>query len=440
MSGATVSDLIHAMSSVRKSIQLYPPAHPEYKDSVATLVATATECLADGAIVLNRHEGRLYRGSEVIADGAPGMTSLGDAMEARRIESLTIEPGFEEQDAVGLAEVLNLKPSPSLDVEGELASRGVARVRVSSLLDDEDAEREERDRQRDEDRALYRHLLSRLRSLAETAQSGDAPQVSQAGPMVQGILERLLEDDAAVLGLATMNAKSEQDLMHAVNVMIYSLTLGTGLGIPQDGLTSLGLSALVHDIGKVAFDSSDPGQAEAMGPMHPTIGADLLSRLPDEERTPMLVAYEHHMHFDGSGYPVREEGYVPHPYSRMVAVANRYDRLTKQGPDGEPLSPDRAVMQILREAGTVLDPFYTRLFVKALGVFPIGCVVRLSDHAVGVVAARGSHPLRPTVRLVFDATGTRMDDPVDLDLSEDERTIVEVVEAGSLQLEVADCL
>jgi HD-GYP domain-containing protein (c-di-GMP phosphodiesterase class II) len=436
-----VVPLIGALSAARKAIQLYPPAHPTYQEAIGALLDAAATALGEGPFSLNLHEGRLYDGSDVVPGDSPTVASLAEAMEARRIESIVFEAGFAQEDAVGLAQVLNLRPSTELDVQAELESRGVAGVRVSSLTDEEAEERAERDRVRSQDRASYQRLVSTLRALSSQAAGGQPLELAQAGPMVEGILSRLVEDEAAVLGMATINAGSEMDLLHAMNVMIYSLNLGVALGIPEEGLTVMGLSALMHDIGKAAFDRSEPDEARAARVFHPTVGAEILSRIPDEAgTTAMLVAYEHHMGVDGGGFPEHTEDYVAHPYSRIVAIANRFDGLTKRGIDDEPLSPDRAVMRLLDEAGTALDPFFTRLFVRSLGVFPVGCLVRLSDHSVGVVCARGDEPLTPTVRLVFGPDGIRLEAPHDVDLAGDERDVVEVVDPEGLGIAVADYL
>ena len=74
----------------------------------------------------------------------------------------------------------------------------------------------------------------------------------------------------------------------------------------------------------------------------------------------------------------------------------------------------------------------------APGPIPIGCVVWLSDHSVGVVCRRGDEPLTPAVRVLYDPAGHELDAPVDVDLAEDERSIVEVVDPDSLQLSVSD--
>jgi HD-GYP domain-containing protein (c-di-GMP phosphodiesterase class II) len=249
-----------------------------------------------------------------------------------------------------------------------------------------------------------------------------------------------MEDGAAVLGLAMMRDPSEADLFHSVNTMIYALTIGVGLEIPEEGLNALGVAGLLHDVGKLAFDRTDPAQAERIKMLHPRIGAEVLSRMPEIDRSAMLVAYEHHFRPDGSGWPEMEAGYVAHPYSRMVGIADRYDRLTTDPPAGEGLTPDRAVVQLLRETAGSLDQTFTRVFVREMGAFPVGCLVRLSDQSVGVVCAPGDDPLQPRVRLVYGTDGLALETKVETDLAGSELSIVEVVPPADLSETVSDHL
>jgi HD-GYP domain-containing protein (c-di-GMP phosphodiesterase class II) len=434
-------DLVSAISSARRAVQLYPPAHPSHREAIGAVVGAVGACTSgEGVFVLNLHEGRLYHGSNVLPSDSPASAALAQSLERHRVQSLTFDPTFAEKDAVALAEVLNLRPAPELSFEQELSSRGAAAITVGILVDDDQTVREERDRQREQDRALYRQLISALRSLNEQVASGASPNVDQASAMVGDIMSRLVEDDAAVLGMAMMNARDEGALFHSINVMIYSLALGLALGLPDEGLLTIGIAALLHDVGKAAFDADDPSQARAAQLLHPEEGAEILARLPDEDKTSMLVAYEHHMGVDGSGYPEHPREYVTHPFSRMVAIADRYENLTKRGLDGECLTPDRAVMRLLTEAGHGLDPLFARLFAKALGVFPIGSVVRLSDHSVGVVRASTDDLLSPRVRLLFDERGLEYEEPLEIDLTQDEREILEVLDPETLELQVADRL
>lgn len=421
-------------------MQLYPSSHPAFQEALLELELAVVETAAGEPFVLNLHQGHLYNGSTVIARDVNGAETVAEMFETRSIESLTFEPSFRATDAAALTEVFSLKPTPSLDIEAELLARGVSSVSVSFLATPDSGEREERDRTRDADRALYRRVIDALRSLSEQVADGGAADVDRAHGLVGGILERMMEDPAAIMALATMRGAGERTLFHSLNVMLYTLILGNRLGLPEEGLSALGTAAMLHDVGKSAFDADDLMQLEAMRTMHPKVGADILQRAALDNPAPMLVAYEHHMHVDGGGYPERAADYIAHPYSRMIAVADRYENLTNAAPGREGLTPDRAIVQVLRETGSVLDPFFARLFASAMGVFPVGSLVRLSDQSVAVVSRPGEDPLTPVVRLAYDAQGIEPSEPTELDLAHCALTILEVVPPESLNVEVSDKL
>jgi HD-GYP domain-containing protein (c-di-GMP phosphodiesterase class II) len=433
-------DVIIALSAGRKANQLYPPEHPAFVETIDAIITSVGEATADGQFQLNLHKGRLYQESTVLPDDVPGVASMEEAFESRKLESMTLHPGLEYAEAISLVEVLSLRTTADLDIEAELEKRGVTHVTLAVLEDEDSEERAERERLRAQDRALYNKLVGILREMSTQVAQGSMTDLTGATSLVGNVLNRLMDDQSAVLGLATIRGQSETGLFHSINVMIYSLTLGSALGLPEEGLSSLGLSALLHDIGKAAFDADDPAQAEPMHLMHPKIGADILSRLPGDDKSPMLVAYEHHMHVDGSGFPERAEDYITHPYSRMVAIANTYANMIVTGTSGEPLTPDKAIVQILRESGSKLDPLFARLFTKAMGIFPVGCMVRLSDQSVGVVSNTSENLLAPTVRIVYDTAGLTIEDPEDVALEESELEIIEVVDPDSLDVEVSQHL
>lgn len=435
----TSAEVVSALAGARKAIQLYPPTHPAHDEALDGLVTAVDAMTRAGSFVLNWHEGRLYHESVVIPADVPGIASVAESFEVRGIESLTFHPGFKSSDALGLTQVLSLKPSPTLDIEAELASREVVGVQVSVLEKEDDEEKAERDRQRQADRAMYQRSVAAIRRVREALAAGSG-DIGDTESLVESVMQRMTADPAAMLGLATMRGTSERDLFHSLNVMIYTLVLGQRLGLPDEGLAPLGLSALMHDVGKAAFVHDDPAQAEPMKLMHPKVGADILQRIALDNPAPMLVAYEHHMYADGTGWPERAADYVAHPYSRMVQIADRFENLTNPQDGVASMTPDKAVVQVLREAGGLLDPFFARLFANALGVFPVGCLVRLSDQSVGVVARHGDDPLAPVVRLAYDARGNELDDPEEIDLAQGDVRIVEVIDPNSLNVMVADKL
>ncbi len=440
MSTADILVAISALAALRKAVHLYPETHPAYRTAFETVIESLQRATATGPLTVNVHLGRLYHESQVLPNDAPGARSLEQTLEAHRVESVTILPGVRPADILGLLEALDRKPSPAFDLSDELAQRGISTIVARQLVDEERERAERREREREQDRATYRRLVGWLHAMASRVQAAQEPNVTEALPVVESILCRMLEDSSPVLALTVMNGGDEAESFHSINTMIHAVLLGLELHIPPEGLTTLALSAMLHDIGKAMLDprrSSSPDEYRR----HPELGAEVLSRMQGQDRTPLLVAYEHHMGHDGSGFPSREAGYVTHPYSRMVAIADTYARLTAAPPSGHGSTPDEAVLRLLELSdGGPLDPLFTRLFVKALGVFPVGCVVRLSDQSVGVVCARGSDPLHPRVRLTFDADGLPLDPQRDIDPAERGLTIVEVVRPDDLALDVSEHL
>lgn len=436
----SVSDVIAALAAARRGVGLYPVDHPAYAASLDAVVSATRDASRGESIVINWHQGRLYHESALIPPEVSGSRAMAEAFERRNIESLTLLPGFDRKDALGLVEVLASKTDNGMDAKESLAAKAVRNASVSVLAREDDPELEERDRLRQSDRALYQRAIMALRELQGRFSAGGDAELGETPGLVNGIMTRLAADPSAVLALATIRSSSEQALFHSLNVMIYALVLGHRLGLPDEGLTSLGLCALLHDVGKNAFDLDDPEQTDIARLSHPQVGAEILQRVAPEDPAPMLVAYEHHMWANGGGWPSREADYVAHPYSRMVAVADRYENLVFPTDGSDPMTPDRAVVAVLEEASTVLDPVFARLFANALGAFPVGCLVRLSDHSVGVVAQLGDDPLAPVVRLSFDSRGHEIDARPDMDLSQGDVRIVEVIDPASLNVAVADRL
>lgn len=435
-----VTRVVSTLASSRRAMQLYPPAHPAYAETFQALLDAVSDATAAGPLTLNLHKGRIYNENVVVPDEVTGHAAIAEAFESRNIESLTFAPGFSASDGVGLIEVLSLKPGPSLDIEHELAERGVRAVKVAFLLDENEDDREERDRQREADRALYHRLMAALRDLTGRMAAGGAPDIAQASTLVGSVLSRLMDDAPAIMGLATMRGADDRSMFHSLNVMIYSLVLGQRLGLADDQMVSLGMAALMHDIGKTAFDADDSAQAEPMRLMHPRVGAEILERLSLEDPVPMLVAYEHHMRVDGSGWPQPPADHELHSFSRIVAIADFFENLTNAPAGSDSVTPDRALAHVLQQSGTALDPVLARLFVDALGVFPVGCLVRLSDQTVGVVSRPGDDPMTPVVRVAFDMRGTELEEAEEVDLSAGDVRIVEVIEPEALAIEVADKL
>ena len=165
----------------------------------------------------------------------------------------------------------------------------------------------------------------------------------------------------------------------------------------------------------------------------------MLGNLIDDDAFPIVVSYEHHMGTDGSGHPESPSEHEIHPYSTIVAVADRYDRLLRS--TSAPVRPDQALQQVLREASDgPLDPVSACTLARSVGAIPIGTTVRLSDHSVGIVYDVSEDAFRPPIRLVIAGDGSDLRPARDIDLEQDRRDIVDVLDGRLLDLEPSEYL
>jgi HD-GYP domain-containing protein (c-di-GMP phosphodiesterase class II) len=165
----------------------------------------------------------------------------------------------------------------------------------------------------------------------------------------------------------------------------------------------------------------------------------MVAVMPGVDRAAIVPILEHHMRYDGAGYPHRSPARSSHIVSRIVAIADAYDAMTSKRSYSAARVQDQAMSQLAKCAGTSLDPVLVRLFVNMLGMFPPRTVVRLSSGEVAVVVApTEDQPLKPTVRIITSPAGDLVD-PHDVLLAErDDLTVVETLDPRLLNIEVDD--
>ena len=288
---------------------------------------------------------------------------------------------------------------------------------------------------------------------------GRATSVKKVKRAVQLIVDQVLNNETSVVGLTTIRDYDEYTFTHSVNVCIFSVALGKKLGFPRIQLYDLGMTALLHDVGKARVPVTILNKTTGLDEQewrimqaHPWLGAVTLFGMRAHDETPyrsILVAHEHHMKTDLSGYPKtirpRELGI----FSRIVAVADGFDAATtRRSYQTVPIEPD----QVLREMWENPKRGYDRVLVKALinliGVYPVGTCVILDTFEIGIVAATnpdGQQLNRPLVRIAVNTDGAVVPPPGELvSLTEQDetgsfrRSIVKVTTPSRYGLTVGD--
>jgi len=207
---------------------------------------------------------------------------------------------------------------------------------------------------------------------------------------------------------------------HSVNVSILSVALGQRLGLNRRMLTELGMVALFHDLGKMEIPNEVLNKPSNFTDdewkiirKHPLWGLKAILKIKKFDELTIksaIVAFEHHMNFDLSGYPKVRKPLELELYSRIVSLSDQYDAMTSARVYSRvPMSPDKALSIMMERAGTQLDPLLFKFFTNMVGVYPIGTLVMLDTKELGLVYESNQiFPSRPRVMIIVDSKGNRI--------------------------------
>ena len=261
---------------------------------------------------------------------------------------------------------------------------------------------------------------------------GKAVNVRKVKRAVQTIVDQVLSDEPSIVAMTTMRDFDEYTFTHSVNVCIFSLVIGQRLGLTKMQLYDLGLGALFHDLGKMTIDpeviNKPKGLTDeewALMKEHPTegmLGLFDLRGFADVPYRQMLMAYEHHMKVDGSGYPRSRRPRSIGLFSKICAVADAFDAATSvRSYQYEPWPADEVLREMRDNPRRGFDPLLVKALINATGVFPVGTLVILDTLEMAVVSQANTDPEhlhQPKVVVISDPMGVPRASPYTLDLSE----------------------
>ena len=301
---------------------------------------------------------------------------------------------------------------------------------------------------------VYTRAVLALKTYVEELNKGEMPPTRRLLRVVQELCDIAAGETNFVLGLVSIKRDGDSLYHQSVNATLLAAGLAQRLGLPRYVVADVAMAAYLHDIGMAAVPQElldKPGkltdEERAQVSRHVLITIRQLLKSGGFERSrikQMVVAYEHHLRFDGADRPHREMDIDF--LSQMVAVADTYVALTADKPWRKAFRPDEALRQMLSDAGKKFDPLLIKSFVNLVGVFPVGTVVTLSTGEVALVFMNTEQPDRPVVKLLLTADWGKPGPLRHYDLSEiDEtgeyvRTIVGAVSAEEHGINVAKAL
>ena len=433
--------ILSAIARAKRTAALFGADHPVVMQTMAEVHEVIAQLLASRlSLRFSIYEDAFFVENTVLLEESLQLYPMLLEMREREIGMMELHAGLQLTELRGLVEVLTL-PGPEVrnrgGAAGALDKLGVRHITVGPA----GPPREDLDLKVDP-REAYRAALRVVDELSFQA-SRDVPlELRKARLVLNSLIDIITQDKVALLGVSALKNYDEDTAHHSVNVSVLSLLMGEQFEISRIVMTTLGLAALLHDIGKVRIPREILTKAgkltseeQEMVRRHPLFGAHILRNLPGLARLAMVVAFEHHANYDLSGYPQITAKKEVHFLTRLIQVADFYDAATSsRRVYHRAMLPNEAMNFILDRAGKIFDPVVAKVFVQLLGLYPVGSVVELDTGELGVVVGSGEREVaRPVVKVVRSRAGDSIT-PYTLKLAEErERRIVrpvDPVEAG----------
>lgn len=346
---------------------------------------------------------------------------LKDPKDIRRIfESGIKEVWIDTAKGLDVAEVIEAQAREAADaeIESELASVATSsdRAPIERVPMAEEVKRAAK---------TVARAKQAVTSMFTEARLGKALDAEAALPLVEEISGSVARNPGALISLARLKNKDEYTFMHSVAVCALMVSLARQLGLDEQQTRDAGLAGLLHDVGKMMIPDkvlNKPGKLTDeefhVIKSHPEEGHKLLLEGRNINAIALDVCLHHHEKVDGSGYPHRLKGDEISMFAKMGAVCDVYDAITSNRPYKNGWDPAESIRKMTEWAKGHFDETIFRAFVKSLGIYPVGSLVRLQSGRLGVVIEQTEKSLlSPKVRIFFSTKSDAHIRPELLDLS-----------------------
>lgn len=262
-------------------------------------------------------------------------------------------------------------------------------------------------------------------SMFQEARMGKAIDAKHALPVVEEISSSVRRNPGALIGLARLKNKDDYTYMHSVAVCALMVSLARQLKLDDQQTREAGMAGLLHDIGKMMVPLSilnKPGKLTddefVSVKNHPMEGYKLLKEGSGVSDITLDVCLHHHEKMAGNGYPDKLKGEQLSIFARMGAVCDVYDAITSNRPYKSGWDPSESIRKMAEWSGPHFDPAVFQAFVKSIGIYPVGTLVKLESGRLGVVTEQHEKSLlAPKVKVFFSTKSQSYIPPQVLDLA-----------------------
>ena len=439
-------DLVRRLSAAIRAGELYAPSHPLVQRSIDTLLAVTAKNLHS-----HPHAVIGFLGNDVVVNDmrlgkfSAQLVGLVRDMHERQIEKITFQQGITRDDVRHLVELMSDRRS-TVPLAERLLARGVKRITIGRITIESD----------DGDhtgiamaKKVYNSAVETAENIWQQAKAGEKPDPNAARKIIESLAKVVTQDRTSLMALTALKKYDNYTFTHMVNVSVLAMSQARALNLEGPILREFGFAALMHDIGKVNTPLevlNKPGKLEKdefeIMKRHVIDGAHILRKTPEMPALAPIVAFEHHLKQDLSGYPENIGHRDLNLCTMVVSIADVFDALRSNRPYRQGLATDRIRAIMGEKDNPAFNQKLLKRFVTIMGLFPVGNLVRLNTEEVGVVTAEHPNdPFRPQVKIVFNEKGERLEEPFLANTWERDtrgeypRAVVEAIDPDSMDID-----
>jgi cyclic di-GMP phosphodiesterase len=281
-------------------------------------------------------------------------------------------------------------------------------------------------------------------AMFKDARDGKTIDIADAAALVDEIADSVARNPAALLSLARIRNPANYHYVHAVSVCTLVTILGWQMGIAGEALRNLGIAGLLHDIGIMTVPDEILNKRGSLSEEefslvreHPRRSREILSKSPGVDETMLDICLHHHERVDGTGYPDKLSGAAISQATRILVVCDVFDAITSDRYYRKGVIPAVAIRKMAELRNTQIDEVTFHAFVKAIGIYPVGSLLKLKSGRLGVVLEQTEKSLlTPIVKVFFSVKSNEQIFPEVLDLSRSQDSIVSAENAVDWKLDL----
>ncbi|MFH2145499.1 MAG: HD domain-containing phosphohydrolase [Candidatus Omnitrophota bacterium] len=368
-------------------------------------------------------------------------------LESKSIGRITFQ-GFSDPEELNAFVQFIVTKTPgesSPDLQAVLKAKGVTQIRIEQT----DLWAAEQERQKLlQPKKIYAGCIEANKLIYNSVRGEQKIPMDIVAKIAKHLISIVKSDFFTCIALTGLRNYDEYRFTHSANVAILSIALAVNVLDNDSLLERFARAALLHDIGLALIPDTVLNKQGQLTDeewqtikQHPLLGVELLERQEQVDMLAVVIAAEHQMKHDLSGYP-KIGGIVQlHPLSEIVNIASAYDAITSARTYKQPLLADKALGLMLQMVGCDFDPQYFKIFVQMMGIYPPGGFVRLNTGEVALT--KRVYPnalLQPEIKILLDAAGRAIDEPRFANLYEQQGdasplVIREMVDPASLGID-----